>query len=222
MLLSAEREAVAVYSKRLLHSGLTKGTGGNISIRKGEYAAVTPSATPYDSMTAKDVVVVRVSDGQVVEGEMQPSIETGMHLSCYRSRDDISAIVHTHSPFACTIACMQKEVPAVHYLVGISGKSLPCIPYYQFGSPELAEAAARALVYGQNGILLGNHGLLTCGTDIAAAFNAAEEAEFCCELYWRILATGEKLNTLEAKQMDSAIEALSHYGQHPVVKESQR
>ena len=213
MLLQKEREAVVAYSKQMLAAGLTKGTGGNISIRNGEYVAISPSGVPYETMRAEDVPVLRLCNASVADGTLRPSTEWEMHLLCLRGRDDITAVVHTHSPFATTVACMGLSLPPVHFLLGCAGSTVPCIPYYTFGSPELARAAAAALPVGQNGILLGSHGLLAVGADIAAAFTVAENLEMVSEFYWRILAAGKQPVLLTDEQMAASMAALGNYGQ---------
>lgn len=217
MLLEKERQAVVDYCLLMLQRGITKGTGGNISIycREEGLVAISPSGVEYTDMTAADVVVVDIQ-GHVVDGKLKPSSELGMHLAIYAARSDISSIVHTHSTFATTIACAHKEIPAVHYLVGFAGvDKVPCIPYYPFGSQELAQAAGDK--FGQmptlTALLLGNHGLITGGGNIGFAFSAAEEIEFVAELYYRQLQLGGELHTLSPEQMAVVYEKFAHYGQ---------
>lgn len=217
MLLEKERQSVVDYCLLMLRRGITKGTGGNISIysRQEGLVAISPSGVEYTEMTAADVVVVD-PQGKVVDGALKPSSELGMHLAIYASRPDISAIVHTHSTFATTIACANREIPAVHYLIGFAGvDTVPCIPYFPFGSPELAQAAGDkfAQIPTLSALLLGNHGLITGGGDVAFAFSAAEEIEFLAELYYRQLQLGGELHVLSREQMAVVYEKFAHYGQ---------
>lgn len=210
MLLEQERTQVVRYSRMLIERGLTRGTGGNISIRSGELVAITPSGVEYMDMTAEDVVVTDL-DGTIVEGALKPSSELGMHLASYRRRAEVEAVVHTHSTYAATLACMHRPLPPIHYLLGYAGGTVPCIPYYPFGSEALARAAAEGLD-GRNAVLLGNHGLLAVGADIAYAFSVAEETEFVAELYYRteLLGGGQLLSE---PQMQEALGRFAVYGQ---------
>ncbi len=210
MLLEQERTQVVRYSRMLIERGLTRGTGGNISIRLGELVAITPSGVEYMDMTAEDVVVTDLN-GTIVEGALKPSSELGMHLASYRRRTEVKAVVHTHSTYAATLACMHRPLPPIHYLLGYAGGTVPCIPYYPFGSEALARAAAEGLD-GRNAVLLGNHGLLAVGADIAYAFSVAEETEFVAELYYRteLLGGGQLLSE---PQMQEALERFAVYGQ---------
>ncbi len=208
-MLKNQREQVVHYCRLMQKRGLTRGTGGNISIRYGDLVAISPSGVDYQTMAAEDVPVVDMQ-GNAVYGVLAPSSELGMHLACYKKRCDISAIVHTHSTFATVLACMEKPLPPVHYLIGYAGDHVPCIPYYPFGSEELAAAAAEAME--QNALLLGHHGLLAVGPNIERAFAAAEEVEFVAELYWRTQAM-DGAAPLNSQQMADVCRRFANYGQ---------
>ena len=221
MIMKEEREAVVSYSRRAQELKLTRGTGGNISIynRQTGFIAITPSGVEYNEMTPQDIVIVDI-DGEIVDGHLVPSSELDMHLCCYRSRDDMNSMVHTHSTFATVIACMQHDIPPVHYLIGYAGSdTVPCIPYYSFGSHELAEAVAARMSEGNgaNVVLLGNHGLMAGGKDISMAFSAAEEIEFVSEVYYRTLVAND-YKLLSQEDMQIVQQKFSVYGQKRVLE----
>ena len=121
MELENERKTVARFGLKMVESGLTTGTGGNLSIidRDSGKVAVSPSGIEYTALQPEDVVLTDL-DGNILDGDCTPSSELGFHLSVYRQRQDVQAVVHTHSPYATTIACLGWEIPAVHYLVGFA------------------------------------------------------------------------------------------------------
>lgn len=208
-----ERELVVEYCRKLSESGLTRGTGGNISVldREAGLFAVSPSGMDYFKMQPEDIVVMDI-DGNRVDGIRKPSSETEMHRLIYVDRQEINAVVHTHSTFAATLACLHQELPAVHYLIGYAGgSSVRCTPYVPFGTRELAEVA-RDGMRGRFVVLLGNHGLLAAGPDIQYAFDAAEEIEFVCELYWRAKSIGDPA-ILSDDEMKVVAEKFRTYGQ---------
>ena len=208
-MLQTEREQIVRYCRLMQSRGLTRGTGGNISIRNGEHIAISPSGVEYETMEPQDIPVVDMQ-GNVIYGGLAPSSELGMHLACYKARPDISAVVHTHSTFATVLACLERPLPPIHYLIGYAGDQVPCIPYYPFGSEELAAAASEAMT--QNGLLLGHHGLITVGPNIERAFAAAEEVEFVAELHWRCEALGGA-KPLTIEQMADVFRRFDKYGQ---------
>jgi len=212
MLMGRERTLVIEFGERMVQSGLTTGTGGNLSIFKREAGllAVTPSGVAYDRLSPEDVVVL-TTDGRVVDGTLTPTSELNFHQALYRVRPDANAVVHTHSPYATTMACLGWEIPPVHYLVGFSGKKVPLAPYATFGTESLAESVAGA-IGDYNALLLANHGLVTIGVDLPSAFAAAEEIEFVARIYYQTRAVGTP-KILSDSEMACVLEKFKTYGQ---------
>lgn len=211
MLLEQERADVASYCQRLGQSGLTPGCSGNISIfnRAQGLAAMSPSSMAYSSIAAADVVVMDV-EHRLVDGEHRPSSEYAMHLNCYKHRQDINAVVHTHSPNITTMAVLGWELPAVHYMLAMAGRAtVPCVPYAIFGSDELAEATVKQLEGGY-AVLLESHGGLTAGPNIAYAYELTEHLEFCAGIYLKAKSVGEP-TILTAQQIDDVIRRFTDY-----------
>ncbi|MGD9676846.1 MAG: L-fuculose-phosphate aldolase [Vulcanibacillus sp.] len=212
MLLKVERELVVEYGKKLIKSGLTKGTGGNISIfnREENLLAISPSGMNYLETTPEDVVVLDVN-GEVKDGKRKPSSEIAMHCIFYQRREDINAVVHAHSPFATTISALNWGLPAVSYLVAHAGPNVRCAKYASFGTKELAENVFEAMK-DRRAVLLANHGLLAGAYDIANAFNIAEEIEFCAEIYFRAKSIGAPV-VLSYEEIEHMVEKFKTYGQ---------
>lgn len=191
MLLQSQREQVVEYGKKLLSCGLTEGTFGNVSVfdRQSGWMAISPSGMDYDQTRPEDVVVTDL-DGNVVEGCRKPSSELDLHRLFYQRRDDVNAVVHTHSTFATVLSCLRWPIEPIHYLVAYSGRQVPCIPYYPFGSRELAEAAWQAMQREYNACLLGNHGLLAVGPTLSYAFDTAQQLEFLAKVYYYTRTAG--------------------------------
>lgn len=217
MKMEKECADIVKYCNRMIERGLTRGTGGNISIvdRKLGLVAISPSAVEYEVMKPEDVAVVTL-EGVQVSGKYAPSSEKDMHLGCYKNRDDIQAVVHTHSLYSTVLACLNEEIPAVHYLIGFAGKSVPCIPYELFGTEELAKSAVEGLK-DNYAVLLGNHGLLAVGNNVDHAFNVAEQIEFVSEVYYKAINIRVP-NYLNSNQMDEVIKKFGTYGKSQVAK----
>ena len=206
MLLQKEREMIVAYGKRMLSAGLTRGTGGNLSIydRNLELMAITPSGIPYEEIEAEDIMIMKL-DGTIVEGNKTPSSEHAMHEIVYRTREDVGAMLHVHSTFAVTLACLNEDLPAVDYMVAYSrGRSVKCAPYASFGTPDLAVNALKTMG-NQNAVLLANHGMNVVGPNLPKAFAIAEQLEFCAELYVRARTIGKPV-ILPDDEMDEMVE----------------
>jgi|SRR5690554_567091 L-fuculose-phosphate aldolase len=212
MLLSNERQALVEYGKKLITSQLTTGSGGNLSIynRSEGLVAIKPSGVDYFEMTPEDIVIMTM-DGEVVEGNLKPSSEFRFHLALYKNRPDVNAVIHTHQVYATTIACLNWELPAVHYLVGYSGNKVPLAPYATFGTQELSDNIVRS-IGGYNACLMANHGLVTVGPTIASAFTVAEEIELVARLYYQAKCIGEPV-VLPDDEMTVIVEKFKTYGQ---------
>ncbi|PKM49339.1 MAG: fuculose phosphate aldolase [Firmicutes bacterium HGW-Firmicutes-7] len=215
MIMKKEREEIVKYGRMLVTQGLTKGTGGNLSIcnRKKGLMALTPSGVDYFIMKPEDVVLLDVQTGEVVEGDKVPSSECDMHRIFYKYRTDINALVHTHSDYATTIACLNEPLPAIDYLVALAGPDVRCAKYATYGTVELAKNAFEGMK-DRYAVLLANHGIIVGGVDIGTAFYITEEIEFCCGLYYRSRCIGNPV-TLPEDEMLRMIERFKNYGKKP-------
>ncbi|WP_374469977.1 class II aldolase/adducin family protein [Phenylobacterium sp.] len=191
--------------------GLNRGTSGNVSARCGDGMLVTPSGVPPERLTPESIVLV-AADGGVVEGQLKPSSEWRMHMQILRRRADVGAVVHCHSRHATILACAGRPIPAVHYMVGVSGgASVPVAPYATFGSEALADAVVEALD-GRNAALMANHGQIAVAPSLNHALLIAEEIEEQAAVYWGCLAIGGP-NLLSDDQMAEIMVQFRAYGQ---------
>lgn len=209
--LRSEREAVADLGREMLAQGLTEGTGGNISTRNGDRVAINPSGIPYEEIDPEDVPLVDIN-GEQVAGELGASSEKPMHLQIMRERDDVGAVVHTHSPYASTFASLHEPIPATHYLIAFAGKEVPVTPYEEPGSEELGAAAVDALGDDHNACLLGNHGVITVGEDPESAFEVALMVEYCARIHYQGQNIGEPTH-LPDEELEHLFDRFNDYGQ---------
>ena len=182
------RQQLLDTSRRMVEFGLNRGTAGNASVRYGENILITPSALPVAEMSTQDLVLLDTG-GKVLKGG-KPSSEWRFHCDILQARPEIGAVLHMHSTYATTIACLRRNVPAVHYHIAIAGgDTIRCTPYSVFGEQNLSDLALEAL-QDRKACLLGNHGMIALGKDLADALSVALEVEFLCEIYWRTLQAG--------------------------------
>lgn len=189
--------------------GINHGSSGNLSLRWRDGFLITPSGMAYDRIAPDDIVFMDFAGK--VEGRCKPSSEWRFHHDVYAARPEIGAVVHTHSRFATTLACLRREVPAFHYMVAMAGgNNIRCAPYATFGTQQLSDYALQALE-GRLACLLGTHGLLVLGTDLERAQALTIEVENLCEMYWRALQIGEPALLSDA-EMALVLEKFRHYG----------
>lgn len=202
-------QAVAEASANTVSQGLNRGSSGNVSVRINEGLLITPSATPSAHIKPEQIVAMDM-DGKC-QSECKPSSEWRIHRDIYQARPDAAAIVHAHSPFAVTLACLRQTVPSFHYMIALTGgKQIPCADYALFGTPELSDNVLRTLGSQLKACLMANHGLVTLGRNLEQAMAIAVEVESLCEQYWRACQIGEPVLLSDA-QMDDAIQMFEGY-----------
>ncbi|MFA9502514.1 class II aldolase/adducin family protein [Natrinema sp. H-ect1] len=213
MILEPERRAVVESAPELAE--LTPGRTGNLSVRDGERGdafAVTPTGVPYDGFGVEDVPVVG-TDSEVRDGRMAPSSEVPMHAAIYR-REDVGAIVHTHSPWATTLAVAREPLPPIHYMIVAVGKRVPVAEYAPYGTDELAANIVRAMDEAEaTATLVENHGLVVTASDIETALENTHHVESLARLYLQTRAAGLEPTTLSDAQLETVLEQFESYGQ---------
>ncbi|MCL2011134.1 MAG: L-fuculose-phosphate aldolase [Synergistaceae bacterium] len=213
MLLREIRGEIIEYGKKAVQSGLTRNTGGNLSVcdRSSGIMAVTPSGIGYFEIQPEQIVLIDVQSGKVVDGDAVPSSERDMHRIFYKYRDDLNAIIHTHTTFAAAVSALNWALPPIHSLVASAGgMDVRCARYATYGTVALAKNAFEAME-GRKAVLLANHGLLTGGSNLAEAFAVTEDIEFCCELFYRAKCIGKPV-LLPLDEMAGMLELFKDYG----------
>ena len=209
-----ERENLLSIAQKLIETGLNKGTAGNASVRCDGGFMVTPSGIAVEDMKSTSIVQMQF-DGSYEQGKIQPNIkpssEWRFHRDILASRTDINAVIHTHSMFATTLACLHKDIPSFHYMIAVvGGDSIRCAPYALFGSQALSDNALASLT-DRKACLLANHGMIGLGRDLDDALVVTVEVENLCEQYWRALQLGEPHILTEA-EMGEVFQQFKGYG----------
>jgi L-fuculose-phosphate aldolase len=209
----SQRRSLLEAAKKMNAEGLNHGTSGNVSVRVEDGLVITPTGMPYDELSPEDLVEVRW-DGGGPAGQRAPSSEWRMHRDLYQGREDAEAIFHTHPMFCTTLACMRRPIPAVHYMIAVTGATVvQCARYATFGTAELSAAAGEAL-RGSKACLLANHGMVALGGSLKDAYRVASEVENLAAQYWRALQVGEPF-VLDEAEMTRVMRLFATYGQQP-------
>ncbi|MCC7218967.1 MAG: class II aldolase/adducin family protein [Burkholderiales bacterium] len=195
-------------------AGINRGKSGNVSARLAHEGfagfLVTPTGMPYAALAPEDIVAMTLA-GEPAGGRA-PSSEWRFHRDIYASRADANAIVHAHAPFATTLACLDRGIPAFHYMIAVAGgDDVRCAPYATFGTQALSDHAVAALD-GRKACLLAHHGMIALGGTLADALALAVEVETLAEMYWRALQVGEPAR-LPPEEMAVVLAQFATYGQ---------
>ena len=199
---------------RMAPANLNRGSAGNLSVRTRENGLdgylITPSGMDYEVLVPEDIVFMRL-DG-TPDGRRKPSSEWRFHHDIYAARPEAGAILHAHSPFATSLACLRRDIPPFHYMIArFGGDTIRCADYATFGSQALSDNALVALRE-RCACLLANHGLLVFGKTLAQLFALAVEFEALCEQYWRACQLGQPV-LLDPDEMATIQAKFASYGQ---------
>lgn len=211
--LDLEPERWSVVGNAQALASLTPGRTGNLSVRRGDRFAVTPTGVDYGAFEAGDVPVVTL-DGDQVAGDLAPSSEVPMHRHIYREHDaDPGAIVHTHSPWSTTLAVLHERLPPIHYMIVAVGREVPVAEYAPYGTEELAVNVVAAMeAAGSTATFIENHGLVVVADDLETALEHTTHVESLARLYLQASAFGEP-TTLDDEQLATVEEQFEDYGQ---------
>lgn len=199
-----ERKEVASFMRRLYEQGLTTTSGGNISLRTGDnLIIITPSGTDKGRMRWKETGVMNML-GENLTPELKLSMEYEMHLSIYRKRQDVTAIVHAHPLFATSFTTMKNNIDTslTAEARAICGEPR-LVPYALMGTSKLAELAAEN-IDNSDILLLENHGILTTGSGILQAFDRLEVLEQAAKMTLITELCGRKrpLGRIRLRELD--------------------
>ncbi|MGZ8274691.1 MAG: class II aldolase/adducin family protein [Burkholderiaceae bacterium] len=208
------REAVIATARAMNASGINVNKSGNVSVRcrRGPRSGflLTPTGVAYDRLAPDDIVFV--DDDGHASGRREPSSEWRFHAAIHRTRADLKAVVHTHSPHATALACQGLSIPAFHYMVGVAGGTdIRCAEYATFGTQALADNVLTALE-ARRACLLAHHGVIACGATLESALTLAVEVENLARTYVVVCALGEP-RLLAADEMQRVLERFRTYGQ---------
>lgn len=200
--------------KKMLNSGLTVETWGNISLRDPAtgYIYLTPSAMPYNTISEDDVVVLD-GDGNRIEGERKPTIEYAMHLEIMKRRPDVNAIIHTHPIYSQVFGALHEDIPPIiDEAAQTMGGTVKTAKYAIPGTKELADNVADALG-SCAACLMANHGAVCVGANLDVAFKTCTVLEMTAKIYYMARSIGTP-QPLSQETIDCMLETVcKHYGQ---------
>ena len=178
------RQEIVVVCQRLYARGFIVGTEGNVSVRVApDRLWITPTGYHKGWLRPEDLLLIDLAGG-VHYGQGRPSSETPMHLALYRCRPDIQAVVHAHPPLATalTVAGYRLEPALLPEAVVLLGE-VPTVPYQMPTTPHFAQQIGEAMRHAP-AALLENHGSVTVGPTLQAAFNTLETVERVAQVFY--------------------------------------
>lgn len=208
------RQEIINTCKWLVSAGYIFGTWGNVSVKLEDgNILITPSKLPYDRMEADDLVVL-ASDGRQIYGNRLSTSEREIHRGIMNQREDVKAIIHTHSPYAMAASAIEGGIPTISeemcQLIGgdipLSSRFVPSENHAELGR-VVTESIGSA-----NAVLIRNHGPVCCGSSLAEARICCQVVEKSAKMYLHI-ASNLKVNRIDEKWVEAGrLYFLNGYG----------
>jgi L-fuculose-phosphate aldolase len=171
------RADIVETGRRLYARSYVAANDGNISARLDDQRLITTPKSVSKGFMTPDMMVVVDLEGKKLAGDRDPSSELPMHLEIYRNRPDVNAVVHAHPPLATGFAV--AGIPLTRAVLAEVITTLGSVPIAEYGTPSTAELpeAVRKYIKAHDGMLLANHGAVTCGPNVMAAYYKMETIE---------------------------------------------
>ncbi len=205
------KEKVVQIAKDADKTGLCKHKSGNFSIRDKEtgYIVITPSGVAREVLSTEHIAVVDI-DGNVIEleSDVKPSSEMKVHLTAYRTREDVFGICHTHSHYATSFAVQGVEIEPVVFEALVYGVRTPVAKYERPGTQALGDSVIEPLKV-SDACLLEKHGVVTVGENLDDAYLKAHYIEDVAQIaYQAMLIGGGKLpSAIPQEEFDAVTNA---------------
>ena len=198
------REDIVEIGRRMYAQGMAPGQDGNISVRLNEREVlITASRVPKGFMNPRHVIKVDLR-GNVLEGGMEPSVETAMHLAVYNAFPEIGAAIHAHPLFTVVLSLAGVELTTrvLPEIATIFGHDIPVARYVTPGTPEMGEVLI-PLMKESDLVIQERHGVFSAGPDLYHAWYRADQIESCAKIlyYARLLGTVPELPPAEVERL---------------------
>jgi len=213
MMLQALREEVYKCNMMLPENDLVKMTSGNVSGRDPEtnLVVIKPSGVAYEKLSPENMVIVDL-DGNIIEGDLTPSIDTETHLVVYRARPDVFGMVHTHSAYATSFAVLGQPIPPVTTTCGLVGGGVPLGGFACFGGQAIGEEIVR-VIGNSFAVIMQSHGVFTIGHNASHATRVAVEVEDMAKIAHIAMLRGNPIILTEEQIAEVSSGYVNNYGQ---------
>ena len=209
---SKQKRLIIHTALEIKQSGLISLSGGNVSMRMPNgHILITPSGTSYETMKARDVVVID-SKGNRIEGKLRESVDTVALLYIYEHMPKVNAIIHTHQPYATAVGLLGDVFPAaVTTLANVTLGEVNVAPYCSAASLDMGVQTVN-YIGERRAVILKHHGVITIGKDLKEALYAAVYMEDAAKTYLAAKAAGEPA-IMTQEQTQDAVNIHKTYGQ---------
>jgi L-fuculose-phosphate aldolase len=203
----ALKQLICEIGRRLWMRGYIAANDGNITVRMNDKEVLTTPTGVSKGFMTPDMIVKIDLDGKVLSpiGKFEPSSEVKMHLEVYRRRKDVTAVIHAHPPY-CTSFAM-AGIPLDKCVLQAAVLTLGAVQIAPYGTPSTREVpeSVRPYIEKSDAVLLANHGALTMGVDLTAAYHRMETLEHSAFIVFLSIQLGN-VNIIPEKEVEKLME----------------
>src|SRR5262245_52873110 len=185
------RDDMCEIGRRLYARGYVAANEGNLSVRLADDTVLcTPTLISKGFMNPEDLAIVNM-DGDQLSGPRPRTSEIKLHLSIYRHRPDVKAVVHSHAPHVTAFAITGTPIPTnIHPEIEFFVGQVPTASYVTPGTQPFADSVVPYLE-NTSAVVLANHGLVAFGKSLEWAWFVTEIVDSYCRLLIAAKSLGE-------------------------------
>lgn len=208
-----EKQEMINAGVMLDHYGLIALSGGNVSVRVADdKVLVTPSGMFYSTLIPSDILLVDM-EGNVLEGERKPSVDTQALLYIYNHMPQINSVIHTHQPYATAIGLVRDKIPCnLTTLANATCGEVTVVPYSSAASVEMGKLAVKYLD-DKLAVVLKHHGVIAVGDSLKQALYACVYMEEAAKTLSIAYSISKEVPELTQEQVQTAVDVFKIYGQ---------
>jgi L-ribulose-5-phosphate 4-epimerase len=212
MLYEKLRNEVYEMNMELFVERLVVWTGGNVSglVSDKGHIVIKPSGVPFKKLSPENMIVTDMN-GNVIEGNLAPSVDLPVHIYIYKHRPDVKGITHTHSPYATSFALLGRGIPmALSPIAHLLGRDIPCSRYAHAAYEDTGAAIIESA--GEDGlaVLVNRHGVFTMGESATESVKIATQVEEAAQTMYYAMSLGK----VEPMSGDEVMRCYDFYHKH--------
>ncbi|MGC1427656.1 MAG: class II aldolase and adducin N-terminal domain-containing protein [Albidovulum sp.] len=213
-----ERVDLAVAFRWTARLGMHEAVANHFSLAvnpEGTQFLMNPNQAHFSRIKASDILLLDANDPKALDRPDAPDPTAwGLHGSIHRRCPHARCVMHVHSIHATVLACLADS-----NLPPIDQNTATFYDRYvideHFGGLAFEEEGERCAASlsdpSKKVMIMGNHGVLVLGSDVADAFNRMYYFERAAETYIRALQTGQKLRVLSHEIAEKTAAELENY-----------
>jgi L-fuculose-phosphate aldolase len=210
-MLKKHKETIIEIGKRMYDKEWIAANDGNISVKIADDRVLMTPTRQSKGFLRPEMLTIIDFNGNVIEGDYTPTSEYLMHLSIYKARPDVQAVVHAHPPMSTSFAVagipLDKSIlPEAILELG----KVPIAPYGTPGTQELSDSFA-GIIENHDCFLLKNHGAVSVGEDLMTAYYKMESLELQAKILFHAMMLGN-VDELPQEKVDILVKRRSVYG----------